>query len=210
MKPSYLQEVGTDPDATARHLMQRAHLRDGLPEIAIGVVFLIIALCMWLQVAVQAGSVWYRASAWIMILLVAPMCGGLPWAIKWLRRRFLIEKVGYVELKPVPRERTFAVLAIALGVAVVAAWAGYRGAFPSSSWILAGTGLLGGLIAAWAGRLPRYLVGGILMAAMGISLGFSRVSLEKGFLILYGFMAVLSLVAGCALFLHFMRFKKGS
>lgn len=42
------------------------------------------------------------------------------------------------------------------------------------------------------------------MAAMGISLAFSRVSLDTGFAILFGFQGALSLVSGVVVLLTFM------
>jgi hypothetical protein len=130
---------------------------------------------------------------------------GSQWAIKKVRRHFLIEKEGYVEFKPVNRKQSAIVAGIALVIAVLAAIAGYKGAFPPSGWILAGTGIGGGVLAALSGRLPRYVVGGVVMALTGILVAFSRVSLTVGFTILYGFMGLLSLLSGCVVFLLFMR-----
>jgi len=205
MDPSLLQGVERNPDAAAGRLMQRANNRDGLPEIAIGICFLTVAFLVWLEVAFQPGSFAYRASWWGMLLLLSPMIAASPWAIKSVRRRFLIERVGYVELKPVPRKRSILVIVIAFVTAGVTAWAAHRGALPPASWLLAGIGIAGGLLMAYAGRLPRFVVGGVVMAAVGIALGFSRVTLEIGSLILYGSMGMLSLVSGCVVFLHFMR-----
>ena len=205
MKPLFLDDVGTNPDAAARRLMQRAHNRDGLPEIAIGAILLAAAFLIWLQVAYPRGSFAYRASFWGMILLVVPMIGVSQWAIKWVRRRFLIEKVGYVELKPVSRKLLIIVTCVAFVVAAAMAWAVYLRALPPGGWMIAGTGMTCGLLAACAGRLPRYVVGGVLMAAVGICLAFSRASFEMGSLILYGSMGFLSLVSGCVVLLHFVR-----
>jgi hypothetical protein len=205
MKPSFLQEVGADPDAAARRLMRIAHNRDGLPEIAIGTILLTSAFLVWLEVAYPRGSFAYRASWWGMMLLVVPMIGGSQWVIKSVRRRFLIEKAGYVQLKPVPKRLLVIVTCVAFVIAAAMAWAVYRRALPPSGWMVAGAGIAWGLLAAYAGRLPRYVVGGALMAAVGICLGFSRVSFEMGALILYGSMGMLSLVSGCVVLLHFVR-----
>ena len=43
------------------------------------------------------------------------------------------------------------------------------------------------------------------MAATGLFLVLIRVSLEVGFMILFGAMGLLSLVSGCVVFLLFMR-----
>ena len=204
MEPSFIQEVGANPDAAARRLLHIANNRDGLPEIAIGTILLTTAFLIWLQVAYPRGSFAYRSSWWGMMLLVAPMIGGSQWAIKWMRRRFLIEKVGYVELKPAPKRLLIIVTCIALVVAAAMTWAVYLRVLPPSGWMVAATGIAWGLLAAYAGRLRRYVIGGILMAAMGICLGLSKVSFEMGSLILYGSIGMLSLVSGCVVLLHFL------
>ena len=204
MESISLQGVERNPEAAARCLIQRANSRDGLPEIAIGICFLTVAFLVWLEVAFQPGSFAYRASWWGMLLLLTPMIAVSPWAIKSLRRRFLMERFGYVELKPVPRKRSILVIAIAFVAATATAWAAWRRAIPPASWLLAGIGIGGGLLMARAGRLPRFAVGGVVMAAVGISLGFSKASFEMGSLILYGSMGMLSLVSGCVVFLRFL------
>ena len=130
MNPHLFQGVERNPDAAAGRLMQRANNRDGLPEIAIGICFLTVAFLVWLEVAFQPGSFPYRASWWGMLLLLCPMIAASPWAIKSLRRRFLMDKVGYVELKPIPRKRFILVIAIACVTAAVTAWEGARGQIP--------------------------------------------------------------------------------
>jgi hypothetical protein len=133
------------------------------------------------------------------------MIGVAPSAIKWMRRRFLIEKVGYIELKRVPARLLIIVTCIAFAVAAAMAWAVYRRTLPPSGSMVAATGILWGLLAVYAGRLPRYVVGGVLMAVLGICLGLSGVSFEMGSLILYGSMGILSLVSGCVVLLRFLR-----
>ena len=205
MKTSLIQEVGADPDAAARRLMRRAHNRDGLPEIVIGTILLTTAFLIWLEVAYPRGSFAYRSSWWGMMLLLMPMIGGSRWTIQWVRRRFLINKVGYVELKPAPRGLLVATTFISVAVAAAMAWAVHLRALSPGGWMVAGTAIAWGLLAVYAGRLPRYVIGGGLMAALGIFLGFSRVSFQMGSLILYGSMGALSLFSGCVVLLHFVR-----
>jgi hypothetical protein len=199
-----------DPNAIANRLMQKAHNRDGLPEIAIGLSFLTVAATMWMQVVFHPGSMGYTAGFWSFALLVPAMILGSQWAIKRVRRRFLIEKVGYVQLKPVNRKRFGIVIGIALVVAVVAAFAAIKGSFPPASFVLAGTGIGGGLLAALSGRIPRFVIGGVVMAATGILVAFSRVSLGLGFTILYGLMGLLSLVSGSVVLLLLMLKPAGA
>jgi hypothetical protein len=180
-----------DPNAIAKRLMQKAYNRDGLSEIAAGVFFLTIAGMTGLQVVFKAGSPAYKAAVWGWMLSCATLPLVSQWVIKKIRRRFLIEKVGYVELKPVSRKRFAAYLG--------------RNPFPPTAWVLAGTGIGGGVIGALAGRIPRFFIGGGITAATGIALAFSRVSLAAGFTILYGVIGLLSLVSGCVVLLLFLR-----
>jgi hypothetical protein len=69
--------------------------------------------------------------------------------------------------------------------------------------VLAGTGIGGGLLLALSGRSPRFVVGGVAMAATGILVAFSGTSLEIGFAILYGSMGLVALISGCVVFVFF-------
>jgi hypothetical protein len=202
-----------DPNAIAKRLMQKAHTRDGLPEIAVGITFLVLAGLCWLQEIFKHGTNGYQAASLGMVLLFPALAFGTQWAIKHVRRRFLIKKVGYVEAKPVNRKQRGIVFVIAAAVAAAVTIATYifiRGshsstAFSATGWLLAGTGIIGGAGAAFLGRLPRYVVGGVIMAATGIYLAFSGVSLNAGFAILYGLIGLLSLISGCVVLLLLVR-----
>ncbi|MGA3045071.1 MAG: hypothetical protein ABSD67_00485 [Terracidiphilus sp.] len=192
-----------NPDVIANRLIQKAQHRDGLPEILIGLAFLILAATMWVQLVFPQGSQPYKAAIWVLGLGVPALMLSSQWIIKKVRRKFLIEKVGFVAMKPVNRKRAYIAVSIAFAIAVAAAFAAYlgRGSFPPTAWLLAGTGIGGGALMVLAGRLPRFAVGGMLMAATGIVLAFSGVSLELGFAILYGAIGLLLFVSGTTVFL---------
>jgi hypothetical protein len=193
------------PSAIACRLIQKAHNQDGLPEIAIGLTLLVVAGLQWLQVAFRYGSSEYKAASWGLMLLIPALILGSQWAIKVVRRKFLIEKVGYVKYKPVNRKRFWTVFGIAFLVAFAMAFAIAARSIPPRSWLLAITGIGSGILAIQAGRLPRFVVGGILMAATGTLLSLTGVSLEEGFTILFGAMGLLSLVSGSVVLLLFLR-----
>ena len=54
-------------------------------------------------------------------------------------------------------------------------------------------------------RLPRYVIGGAIMAATGILLAFSKVSFNVGLVILGGIASLLPVIAGSAAFFLFLR-----
>ena len=207
MSDSSFQLNNETPDAMAKRLLQKAHNRDGLPEIVVGVFFLAVSALIALQVVYPQGSTVYKASTLGFVLLCIAVPLSLQWVIKKLRERFLTTKVGYVKLKPVSKKLRGATFGLAFVVAVAAVFAVRRGIeiFPPDSLLLAGTGIFGGAIAAFAGRLPRFVIGGVLLAATGILLAFSGVSLNMGLSILFGFEGILSLVSGCVVFSILMR-----
>jgi hypothetical protein len=197
-----------DPNAIAKRLIQRAHNRDGLPEIAMGLTFLWVGALSYAQAVLPRESTGFKAAILGLALFTPVLCIGAPQALKWVRRRYLIERVGYVEPKPIGRKRMGMGIGLAVVVAVVAAVALFgavtRFAQPDR-WVLAGTGLLGGALAVLSGQLPRFVVGGVLMAVMGAVIAFSGVSLQIGFAMLFGFTGLLALVSGGVVFFRFMR-----
>jgi hypothetical protein len=193
-----------DPDAIAKRLLQRAHTRDGLPEIAVGLSFLVYGALSYAQILLPRESIGFKAAVLGLALLIPVLCIGTPWALKWARRRYLIERVGYVESKPICRRQISIVIAVAVVAAVLLFGVVTQFSRPDR-WLLAGTGLLGGAVAALGGQLPRFFIGGMLMAATGITLAFSGVSLQIGFAVLFGSQGVLALVSGAVVLLRFIR-----
>ena len=51
-----------DPHAIAARLMQRAHNRDGLPEIAVGLIFLLSAGLIYAWAVLPPASVGFKAA----------------------------------------------------------------------------------------------------------------------------------------------------
>jgi hypothetical protein len=193
-----------DPDTIAKRLMQRAHNRDGLPEIAVGLTFLVVAAFSYAQVLLPRESIAFKAAVIALALLIPVLSMGAPWALKRVRRQYLIERVGYLEPKSISRRH----IVIGTTIAVMAALVTLGFMTESSQsdrWVLAGTGLLGGALAALSGQLPRFVVGGVLMAATGIVVASAGVSLPAGFAILFGFAGLLALVSGGVVFLRFVR-----
>jgi hypothetical protein len=79
------------------------------------------------------------------------------------------------------------------------------GYFPPAGWVFVGTGIFGGALMVFRIRLLRYRIGGAIMAAIGILLAFSRVSLNLGLTILYCFAGFLALISGSVVFFLFLR-----
>lgn len=194
-----------DPNAIAQRLMQKAQNQDGLPEIAIGLILLPTAALQWLQFTSPYESFAHKQGALVLGILVPALILGSQWAIKTARRKFLIERVGYVELKPVAPKRFWAVFGVAFLGAAAMVFAIATRSIPSRNWLVAITGILGGILAIQAGRLPRFVIGGVLMAAAGIVLVLIGVSFELGLTVFFGTVGLLSLISGCVVLLLFLR-----
>jgi hypothetical protein len=192
-----------DPSAIAKRLIQSAHNRDGLPEIVTGLTFLFIAVLIYAQVLLPRESIEFKASVIGLSLLIPALCIGSPFALKWVRRRYLIDRVGYVEPKSIGRKQI--AIGIMLAFAMAVALFGLVQLSQPDRWVLVGTGLFGGALAALSGGLPRFVVGGVLIAATGMVLAASGVSLQTGFAILFGFQGLLALISGGVVFLRFIR-----
>jgi hypothetical protein len=206
------------PDAIAKRLMEKVEYRDGLWEIAIGVMILMVAGQTGLPVVFKSWVLY-----WGMMLLFLLLGFGSQWVIKKVRKRFLIGKFGYVKLKPVNRKRRGIRIGIIVGLAfIIAGLATYAmvkvviathrggdvalwGLFPLDGWLLLGMGIYGGALMALVARLPRYIIGGVIMATLGVLLALRGVSLNTGLTILYGFAGLLSLISGSVVFFLFLR-----
>ncbi len=97
-------------------------------------------------------------------------------------------------------------IGIMLGALVaVASFAAVTRLSQLDRWLLAGTGILGGALALFCGRLPRFVIGGVSMAAAGVLVAFSGLPLEAGLGILFRFFGLIALASGGIVFLRFVR-----
>lgn len=220
MNESSSRLLEQNPDAIANRLINKAEYRDGLQEIAIGFMILTYAVLTGMQ-EVFKGSAGFRIFMWGNLLLMIPIGYGSQWLIKKVRKRFLPGRVGYVKLKPLnPKKvgkRLVIAMALASVIAVVAALAMFKvvlathrgvahwGPFPPTGWAIVGIGIYGGAFMVLRARLPRYLIGGVVMALLGILLAFSKLSIILGLTILLGFAGLLPVISGCVVFLLFLR-----
>ena len=73
-----------DPNAVARRLMQKAHTRDGLPEIAVGLIFLLASGLLYAQAVLPRESSGFKSAVLAFSLLLPFLILGSPWALKWV------------------------------------------------------------------------------------------------------------------------------
>lgn len=210
------------PNAIANRLMEKAEYRDGLQEIVIGVIVLILAGMTGLPMIFKGPFSSMASSSGICLLMII-MGFGSQWAIKKVRKRYLPGKMGYVKLKPVNRKRLGIRLAIIIGSScvfgalvsflavkiVVATIKGggmvHWGLFTPAGWMIVGNGILYGAIMVFRVRVLRYVIGGVMMAALSILLAFRGVSLNVGLTILFGYAGLFALISGSVVFILLLR-----
>jgi len=79
------------------------------------------------------------------------------------------------------------------------------GFFTPAGWVFVGMGIFGGAIMIFLVRLTRYLIGGVIMVALGILLALRGISLNEGVTILFGFAGLLALISGSVIFFLILR-----
>ncbi len=194
----------TNPDVLAKRLLQRAHTRDGLVEILVGVTFLVLSGLLYAESVLP-----HRSLAFIAIELTFPVGLGAvcylgPRWIKWARQRYLVEREGWVEHFPHPIRRHASWIAGAIAAVLVAVIVWSKPTL-TEAWVTGWTGLMGGLLMAAAGRAPRFYLAGLIMAGIGLKLALSGTSMQAGFIILYGVMGAVELTMGSIVLMRFLR-----
>src|SRR3974390_2167070 len=149
----------TDADALARGIVQRAHHRDGLPEIFTGAGLLIGSGMCWSD-TFPPGSRARIVSGIASILLVMAFTLASGWLMKRVRQRFLLDRVGYVRMKANGPALAFSlVIALIVGIAMVLGIRQMHSAEPAK-WLIVLVGALAGLFQVVVGRLPRFWLTG--------------------------------------------------
>jgi hypothetical protein len=199
-----------DPDRLARRLIQRAWNRDGVPEIAIGLFFMMLAGLFEVQHLLEKEWGVFRA---IPLTMFPILLGGflIGWGVKFVRSRWLIDRSGYVEMKPPARKHLLRVVIIgtistivaaALVVAVLRTYISYASA---RQWVFVAGGVFCGLLLPACGRSMRFVLSGALIAATGILLGILNVDYDPGWTIFYGVAGVVTTISGTVALISFLR-----
>jgi hypothetical protein len=190
-------------------LMQKAHKRDGVPEITTGLCFLLSAALIYAQLLLPPRSPGFITACLVFSFGLPVLIFGAPKAITLVRNRYLIRRVGYVKTKAMQPKTVgigsmFAILVAILLFGVVPRLA------QSQQWLLASAGFGGGVMACLCGRAPRFFLVGGIIAFTGIAVALSPVSLTAGFAILWCVTGLAILVSGSLVFARFLRLPRGN
>jgi hypothetical protein len=193
-----------DPNVIANRLLQRAHNRDGLPEIRIGLFFLMISGLSYAFVVLPKGTLGYGIAVLTFSFGLPVLFLGTKPLICWVRRQYLIQREGYVQYRPMDRKHLIIYIELGLTLAVLLAILALV-LPPLGSWYVACVGILVGLSMAICGRLPRLVFAGVLMALAGVPLAFIDIPVELGMAALFGFDGVVALLSGGVTLVHLLN-----
>lgn len=193
--------------------MQRAYNRDGLPELAVGLVLLATAILFY------GDAVLPRRSPVLIAAILASAFGcpvlGLvtPRLVKWVRGRYLTDRVGYVRHKRREREvlwRYGILNAIVVACALLLGHLLFRG---WNQWVLLMAGLLGGgfqIAFGWWSGVPRMVVTGLLWALFGAALSLTNLPIEIAMPAWLGAGGLIEVVTGGTVLLRFLAESAGT
>ena len=194
-----------DPDALASRLIQRAHNLDGLPEIYAGLTIIAFSGISWANGFLPPVSPARKILFFSFLFVCLAMCALANRIIKDVRRRYLLDRVGYVKPRPnKPRAALAFALAFFVAVGAVVAIRFLRGAEPGR-WLLVFLGVVYGGGQPLLGKLPRFYITGALGVAAGILLSLSDLSLEISTALFMDFVGVLAIISGVIVLVRFLR-----
>lgn len=187
-----------DPRVIADRLLQRGWNRDGLPEIGVGLTFLVTGALIYAQEVLPRRSPGQVAAVLAFAFGLPVVCFGLPPLVKRVRGRWLVERSGYVEHVPSSIRRNY-VFALALSVMAVVLPLAFLVVSRRERLLLPITGALGGLLCGWIGwrgRMYRVIAGGALLLMTAIWLALGDLPVPIAMAILFGSQGLYYLAAG--------------
>jgi hypothetical protein len=196
-----------DPERLGGRLMQQAWNRDGLPEIAIGLTLLLASGLIYAQTVWPKNTPGFKIAVISFAILLPVLTFSAGPLLKRLRARFLVERSGYVQYKPMQRKHLGMSILFALALALLLFVASRLLPNPER-WVLALTGILGGSLQVWAGQATgqrRFVLYGVCWAVAGALLAGSSVPFQPGMAMLFGLQGVVSLISGAIVFGRFLR-----
>lgn len=186
-----------DPTLIANRLLQKTHNRDGLPEIVIGLFFLMAAGSVYATAVLPKGTLGFG-------IAVLSFSFGLPmlffamsfgrW-IPWVRRRYLIPREGYVQYRPMDKKRRVNLIILGM-TSVVLMTLIVLVLPPPGSWYVTLYGILAGIMTALCGRMPRFILAGALTALAGVLLANVDTSMDLRFAAMFGLQGVVAWISG--------------
>jgi len=201
-----LPTLPSDPDTLARHLINSAHLRDGLPEIVVGLLGFLLAAALWSSYLARHGSV---AAKNISADPDRPHDPG---------RFALVGPVSHLAPQAIPRRSIRLCQAQAAPLACLHGCdhssAGWSSLHSHRTYLLGRSDPTPGFGADWNSvwrtvdavwTTARFLISGALMALSAVLLGLSTVQPLTAWAAFYAFTGVIFVTSGAAALRRFLR-----
>lgn len=196
-----------DPLLDAHIRAQRYWNVDGLSEIAIGLVALLVSACVYWTVQTARGSL-------ARVLIVLAFAVGVPAlmlvsgrVLVAIRRRFTYPRTGFVAYQRSPRPVWLAggAIAVALTLVILPLRAG------GTDWVtylLVLQGVVPGALTLYFGRLVgllRFQVIGVCYALWGVAVAMAGPGLDQGMIVFWAGIGAVFLLSGGLTFWRYVR-----
>jgi hypothetical protein len=182
---------------------------DGLFEIAVGFIFLLIGGYFFAQSAAPKGSRLEDALSMLFILVIVSSGFFVNRVVRFLKRRITYSRTGYVALKKKeisPKRRAAAAIT---GAVLGASLGALYGLSPSIKTLLpALNGLLFGIAVFFIANrigLIRFYVLSAIAAIIGVAIAVARIREGKGFSYFYLIFGIAVIVSGLATLIIYLR-----
>jgi MFS family permease len=188
--------------------MVRSFYEDGLTEIAMGAIFILLGGYFFGQDALPEGTFFHSLLS-VSFVLVIIFSGLLVNKIlRYLKRRITYPRAGFVSFRKEksPRRKRIAAVSAALIGASISALLGispsFRAALPAFNGILLGVALL--LMAAKTG-VVRFHVLAVVSAAVGVALAVAGIGDIRGISLYYALFGAAVTLSGLIALVLFLR-----
>jgi len=177
---------------------QQYWFTDGIGELAVGGVFLLVALYFGAQAVLPEDSFLGSMLAPAMLLVFVGAGVIARSLIRTLKERLTYPRTGYVAYRQPDKKRRWITLLFAMGMAMLVS-ALFASAPASLAWIPAVSGLLIGVYWLYYGHrlgLVRFYVLAALSAIMGTAITLAGLGEARGLPLYYGVIGLALLVSG--------------
>ena len=171
---------------------------DGIVEISIGLLFLILGLYFYLQSLLAPGSsILILLQVGFVFLLIGSIFVS-RFIVTKLKSRFITPRTGYVSYKRASKKQRTLSIAIVCLIAVINTVL-FLSTPRSMNWVPAVSGLIVGslwLISAFRVGLLRFYLQAILAYLMGALLSFTHLDLNQNLALFYGVLGGVLILSG--------------
>lgn len=187
----------------------RSFYEDGLTEIALGVILLLLGGYFFAQAAVPEHSALGNVLSVLFVLVIASAGFLVNRVLRFLKRRITYPRTGYVAFKRKDRGPARRVAAGATGMVIAASFVALYSLAPSFKVLLPGlNGLLLAVVfllfAVRIGLARIYVLAGA-SAAIGVGISAAGIGDVKGISLYYGLFGAALLLTGLAALVVYLR-----